>query len=320
MGRDTQPLEALRTHLNSIALWGSLGLVVLSLLAGGFAGMLFLRRLEHVNRSAARIMEGQSAERLPAIGFGREFDDLAANLNRMLDRQEATMDALRKVSTDIAHDLRTPLNRLRNLLEEVMSARPEQQLVLVRRAIAETDEVHTIITALLSLARIEGGNASPSAKAILVDELAQSVAALYRPAAEEEGRSLELCAESDATIAGDNVLLTQMLSNLLDNAFLHTPRGTPVTLRTACDGEWVYVSVADPGPGVPTEDQAAILRRFYRLDRSRNTPGAGLGLTLAAAIADLHGGGLSIHDNAPGLKVDVRFPVSRSSGAGGGDV
>lgn len=309
VGRDTQPLQALRTHLNTIAIWGGVGLVFLAIVAGLIAGMLFLRRLEQVNRSAARIMEGHPSERLPAIGFGREFDDLAANLNRMLDRQEATMDALRQVSTDIAHDLRTPLNRLRNLLEEAGRAPSGRQPALIQNAIAETDELQSIMTALLSLARLEGGNASPNFQSVAVDGLVQTLAGLYRPAAEEGGRVLHVKADSGAAISGDSVLLTQMLSNLLDNALLHTPKGTRVELSSERDGAFTSLIVADNGPGVPAQDRAAILRRFYRLDRSRNTPGAGLGLTLAAAIAELHGAMLAVSNNAPGLRVEVRFSV-----------
>ncbi|MGE3866556.1 MAG: ATP-binding protein [Hyphomonadaceae bacterium] len=309
VGRDTQPLQALRVHLNTIALWGGLGLVLLAMLAGLIAGMLFLRRLEHVNLSAARIMEGNPSERLPAIGFGREFEALAANLNRMLDRQEATMDALRQISADVAHDMRTPLNRLRNVLEEAEKAPPEQRAEHVRAAIAETDEVMSIITALLSLARIEGGNASPTFQPLAADDLIQTLAELYQPAAEEHGHALQVRAASGSTISGDSVLLTQMLSNLLDNALLHTPKGTRVELATERNEDRASIIVADDGPGVPEQHRAAILQRFYRLDRSRNTPGAGLGLTLAAAIAELHGATLSVSDNAPGLRVEMRFPT-----------
>ncbi len=309
VGRDNFPLQALRTHLHRLALWGGVGLLVLAMLAGLIVGALFLRRLDQVNRAAERIMAGQPSERLPAIGFGREFELLAANLNRMLDRQEATMNTLRQISADVAHDLRTPLNRLRNLLEEAEGEAPEQQTASIRTALTETDEILSIITALLAVARIEGGNVNLAFRPVAADELVQTLAGLYLPAAEEGGHALRVALSGGATFSGDPVLLTQMLSNLLDNALLHTPEGTVVEVAAERGQDSVSIIVCDNGPGVPDEERDAILRRFYRLDRSRNTPGVGLGLPLASAIADLHGAAFLISDNAPGLRVEVRFPV-----------
>ncbi|MFC4256185.1 sensor histidine kinase [Altererythrobacter xixiisoli] len=317
IGRDTQHLEELRGGMRSFALWSGLGLITLALTAGLAIGWLFLRRLEGVNNTVERIISGHTAERLPAIGFGREFDDLARNLNRMLARQEAAMEALKTVSEGIAHDLRTPLGRLRNRLEDLeqVGDDPARRQAEIDAAVLDITRITELFEALLTLSQVEGGRAAAQPVPLDAGALAASLGEIYRPVIEDAGGTLALDASADAglRITGDAALLTQALANLLDNALNHAgAAGAPaIALRVQRRGDDIVLTVADNGPGIPAEEREKVLRRFYRMDRSRTRPGSGLGLPMAAAVARWHGGDIALGDrDGSGLVVELILPAA----------
>lgn len=316
IGRDTQHLDELRGGIRTFALWSGLGVIALALLAGLITGYLFLRRLERVNSTVERIIGGQDSERLPAIGFGREFDDLARNLNRMLERQQATMDALKNVSEGIAHDLRTPLSHLRNRLEELEAsiddpARRQQGIDL---AVQEIDHITALFEALLSLSDIEAGKSRPQPVSIDAAALLDSVGEIYRPEIEHAGGTLRIghaCAgQAPLMVLGDANLLIRALSNLVENAIVHGTSPLSVLLAADRHEDRVVLTVADHGQGVPASERDKVLKRFYRMDRSRSRPGSGLGLAMCAAVARWHDGELALSDNAPGLKAQLVLPAA----------
>lgn len=310
VGRDTQHLNELRAGVRSFAVWSGVTLIALAILAGLVIGRLFLGRLDAVNRSAARVMAGRAAERLPAIGFGREFDQLAETLNHMLDRQEATLSALKTVSEGMAHDLRGPLARLRNRLEEVEAATDTgAQREALDQAVAEADQLNGLLESILALARLEGGAVAIETAPVDVGELARWAAGVYGPLVEAGGGRLAVRADAGPLmVRGQANLLTQALSNLIDNAVTHGGDGVSVTVDVRQEGDQVVLTVADDGPGVPEPERPLVLRRFHRLDQSRSRPGSGLGLSMAAAVARAHDGGIHLADNGPGLRVELRLP------------
>ncbi len=238
----------------------------------------------------------------------------------MLDRLGHAMTALRQVSTDLAHDLRTPLSRLRNTLEEGAGGDDHQRAEWAARGIADIDEVLDVLNALLRIAQVESSNRKSAFGPLDIGGLVTTIADAYRPAAEESGHAIAVAAPSGIEVNGDVALLKQLLANLVDNALRHTPAGSRIDIAVTAGRENATVSVADDGPGVPRADIGNITRRFYRLDRSRSTPGAGLGLTLAKAIADLHGAPFTLSDNRPGLRIEIALtrspaPADQQAGA-----
>lgn len=311
VGRDTYALAELRQWLHRLALWGGVALVLLALLCGIAAGAVLLRRLKRVTEAAERVMSGDLSERLPSLGIGLEFDDLADTLNAMLERLEAAMEALRQVSSDVAHDLRTPLTRLRNTLEDAQSAEETERDELITEAVLETDRLLEIFGALLRLAQIEGG-ASRRFTDVDLAAVAADVVDAYLPAADQAGWSLTLIVSQDVRVNGDPTMLAQVIASLVDNALTHGAPGQTLRVLVARAGADAELSVEDDGPGAPAEELKHLTRRFYRLDRSRHTDGSGLGLSMVAAIASLHGGTLSITNRLPGLAVALRIPLSPS--------
>ena len=305
---DTYDIQELRRALDRFLVVAGAVITVLALVGGYLIGALFMRRLDRVNAAIARVMAGNTAERLPPIGISREFDQLSANLNAMLDRIGALMDGLRQVTTDIAHDLRTPLGRLRQQLEQTRDARdPERFDASIDTAIAQTDEILAIFRALLRIGTLEGGDGRQYFAPLDLSELVGRVIAAYQPVAEDDGKTLIAAHADGLLIEGDAELLAQMMTNLVDNAIRHTPAGSTIVSRLERIDGAIVASVSDDGPGIPPHERDAVLTRFYRLDRSRNLPGAGLGMALAAAIAALHRVRLELLDNRPGLRVRLTF-------------
>lgn len=308
VGTDTFDVQKLRHHLASFTIWLSIGITVLVLIGGYFIGLVFLRRLERVNAAVARIMAGSLSERLPTIGMSPEFDRLSRNLNEMLDRIAGLMKGLRQVSTDIAHDLRTPLTRLQQRLETMRaSGSVAAYEAETDAALAQIEEIHVIFRALLRIGLIEGGERRQELSPFDLSELVERVTQAYQPVMDDAGRRFSVQIEPRLSALGDNELLAQLLTNLIDNALVHTPEGTAIGVSLLADDHHPTITVADTGPGVPSNKHQKILTRFYRLDESRHTPGAGLGLALVAAIASLHHAELLIEDNRPGLRVRLRF-------------
>jgi signal transduction histidine kinase len=318
VGTDTFDVQTLRHHLASFTIWSSIGITVLALIGGYFIGLVFLRRLERVNAAVARIMAGSLSERLPTIGMSPEFDHLSRNLNEMLDRIAGLMEGLRQVSTDIAHDLRTPLTRLQQRLETMRASGSVAAYEAgTEAALAQIEEIHVIFRALLRIGLIEGGERRQELNPVDVSELVERVTQAYQPVMEDAGRRFSVQVKPSIWVLGDGELLAQLLTNLIDNALVHTPEGTAIGVSLFRDDRHSTIIVADSGPGVPADQRGKILTRFYRLDASRHTPGAGLGLALVASIAALHGAELSIEDNEPGLRVRLRFDPAATADAGG---
>lgn len=305
---DTFDIELLRARVVAFTGWSGAVLTVLVLVGGYLVGRLLLRRLNAVNAAVGRIMAGGLSERLPPIGMSPEFDHLSTNLNLMLDRVARLMDGMRQVSTDIAHDLRTPLTRLRQQLEHVRGAGSLEAYDRgIDTALSQTDEILDIFRALLRIGALEAGDGQGLLTGVDLSEVLSRVGQAYLPAAEDADHVLSMAIAPDVLVTGDAALLAQLFVNLVENALTHTPAGSRILLSLRREAGHAVATVADNGPGVPAEARTRILTRFYRLDSSRHAPGAGLGLALAAAIATLHKATLSVEDNEPGLRVDVLF-------------
>ena len=286
-------------------IWAGALTLLLAVGGGVLLGRNFVRRIDTIGRTSRAIMEGDLSARIPVRGSNDEIDQLVIGLNAMLDRIQQLLDGLRQVTSDIAHDLRTPLGRLRQRLED---ARERARTVgeyeaATEEAITEADSLLEIFSALLRIAQIEAGAQKSAFAPVDLSALVRSIAEAYAPAAEDSRHKLDIEVQDGVTMTGDRQLLAQLFTNLVENALNHTPAGSTVrlALRTAATG--FEAEVADNGPGVPEAERDKVLNRFYRLDRSRTTKGSGLGLALVKAIASLHGLSLRLEDRKPGLAV-----------------
>ncbi|AIT81815.1 HAMP domain-containing sensor histidine kinase [Novosphingobium pentaromativorans] len=294
-----------------LSLFGSALLAIL--LFGAAAALLIGRYLEGrfagVANAAQAIVAGQMQERIPIGPRDDEFDRMAATLNAMLDRIAELMANLRQVSSDVAHDLRTPLAQLRQQLEHSLAQPPDAsaQRAVLQDACERIDDVLGLFAAILRISALEGSSRRAFAP-IELEPFVTDLCEIYAPAVEDGGRGLAWSLEQGCIIEGDRELLAQAIINLLDNAQIHTPAGTEIAVTLASDAIAFHLSVADNGPGVPAADRARIALRFTRLEASRSTPGHGLGLNLVQAIVRAHGGHMEISDNAPGLRVTLAIP------------
>ncbi|MEA2977987.1 MAG: hypothetical protein QOF19_3507, partial [Alphaproteobacteria bacterium] len=264
------------------------------------------------------IMDGDLSGRLPIAGTGDELDRLAGNLNVMLERIEALMRGLKEVSDNIAHDLKTPLTRLRNRCEEALRTAKDEgdYRVALERTIEESDRLMRTFNALLMIARAEAGQARENMTDLDAAEIARSVGELYEPLAEMKGLALKVEAPASTPVHGNRELVSQALANLVDNAIKYgKPENAPenggkpeIVVRAVTDGDRSMLIVSDSGPGIPEVDRPRVVERFVRLEQNRSEPGSGLGLSLAAAVAHLHGGELRLEDNQPGLRSILVFP------------
>jgi signal transduction histidine kinase len=301
----------LTQHMFTTTLPWTVGLILLLGLAGGaLMSQNMLSRLDAINRTSGEIIAGDLTRRVPVTNAADEFDLLAENLNLMLDRIERLMKGLREVTDSVAHDLRTPLNRLRQRLEQSQARLQAtgQDAGEIERAIAETDRLIATFNALLLIAETDAGTGRNAMTVLELDGVARDVAELYEPLADEKGITLIERSGSGAQIEGNHSLVAQALANLVDNAIKYTPAGGRVTITVAQQTDGIVLSVADTGPGIPAEDRTRVVERFVRLEASRSSPGTGLGLSLVAAVAHFHGTQLVLEDNAPGLKASLAFP------------
>jgi len=308
VGRDISDASAFRGEVRSTLMWAGLIAVGLGLVGGTVMSRNLLRRVEQVNRTSERVMAGNLSDRVPLHGTGDEFDQLAANLNRMLDQIERLMTAMREVTDDVAHDLKTPLSRLRTRLERALTDRSTGlgQSETIHAAIDEADQLLSTFNALLSIAELESGAGSSQTEPLDLSEIARAAAELYEPVAEENQFALRLTAQPGVKVRGNRHLLSQALANLLDNALKYAGGGE-IEIRVFARGEQAVLEVADRGPGIPEADRKTVLDRFVRLEPSRTTPGNGLGLSLVRAIARRHGGAVGLEDNRPGLRVRLEL-------------
>jgi signal transduction histidine kinase len=311
VGEDLEQIgEMEETFLGILA--AALGIVLLLGIGGGLLlSLAFLRRVDMITQTADAIIDGDLSRRIKRTGSGDDLDHLSATLNVMLDRITGLMENLRQVSNDIAHDLRTPLSRLRQDLEEAQKRdlTPADFRRVIEGAVAEADVLLETFSALLRIAQIEAGTRRSAFRSVDLSDVLRTVVEAYAPAVEESGRTLRAGTAADVQVTGDRGLLSQLFVNLVENALHHTPPGTTIAVRLSRQSEGVVAEVADDGPGIPADERAKVFRRFYRLERSRTTVGSGLGLSTVAAIAELHHAGIELLDNEPGLRVVIRFPA-----------
>ena len=312
VGADPEPIEEIdETIVQLFAL--VFGLMLIAGVAGSYVlGGLVKRRLDEVSQVANAIIDGDLNRRMPVSASGDEFDRLSATLNRMLDRIQSLMAKVRQASSDIAHDLRTPLTRMRQQIEAALAAHPSpKDRATLEEASDNIDQVLSLFSAILRIAEVEAGALRRTFKAVDLSGLTQAVTEGFGPPAEDCSKQLSAEVEDGIVVPGDRDLLAQALSNLLDNALAHTPAGTRISVGLTCrDGE-ARLSVIDNGPGVPDAERERLLERFTRLEHSRSSPGHGLGLSLVAAVAAAHGGDVSIENGAPGLIVRLSLPVAK---------
>ncbi|HXC56142.1 MAG TPA: HAMP domain-containing sensor histidine kinase [Rhizomicrobium sp.] len=289
----------------------TVGLVLLlGLVGGAVMSRNMLARLDSINRTSAEIIDGDLSRRVPLGEAHDEFDALAENLNAMLDRIERLMKGVREVTDSVAHDLRTPLNRLRNRLEATQRHLDPAsgEATEIEAAITETDQLIATFNALLLIAEADAGVARGEMTPIDLAPIAEDMAELYAPLAEEKGINLRIAPAGATMIDGNRSLISQALANLVDNAIKYTPVGGQVTVTALETPQGVELRVADTGSGIPVEERPRVVERFVRLEASRNSPGTGLGLSLVAAVARLHDARLLLEDNRPGLRAVMRFP------------
>jgi len=309
VGRDLASLAITRERILGAFTWIALGTCAFAVLGGLFLGRRFMGRVDAITQLCERIIVGHLNERIPLRGRGDEWDRLAQAINDMLDRISALLENLQQVSSDVAHDLRTPLARLRNRLElaRTGSSSMEDYSVAVSRAINDTDHLLSIFSALLRISQVEAGTRVQSFSSVCATELVERIYQLYLPVAEDCHHPLSRSIADDIYVRGDEELLTQMFSNLIENALHHTPAATPIQVTLELTDGCPVAAVIDGGPGIPLNEREKVLRRFYRLSNSRSTEGHGLGLALVAAVAELHGARLELRDAGPGLRVNVVF-------------
>jgi len=319
VGRDLEERERLFDIIAVAGRWSIAIMVVLGLAGGFFVSRGVLRRVDAMSDTARTIMAGDLSGRLPVKGTGDELDRLADNVNVMLERIEALLRGFKEVSDNVAHDLKTPLTRLRNRSEAALrSAATEQEYrAALETTIEESDSLIRTFDALLMIARAESGEAGSGMVVCDAAEIARDVSELYEPLADENGLVLKVEVPGPAPIKAHRELISQALANLLDNAIKYgasaahkDPVANPgiILVMSGQEGDRVKLSVRDNGPGIPEGERARVIERFVRLEESRSKPGSGLGLSLAAAVARLHGGELVLHDNAPGLNATLVLP------------
>jgi signal transduction histidine kinase len=316
VGRDLEERDRLNTVLGQAIRILIGAFLVFGVLGAFFVARRAIARMDAMTASGQTIMAGDLTQRLPVSGSGDEIDRLAVSLNAMLDRIGVLMQGMKEVSDNIAHDLKTPLTRLRNSAEQALrnGDGKEAYRAALERTIEESDGLIRIFNALLLIARAEAGSGADAFGEVDVSRLLTDLAEIYEPAAEEAGARLLAEIPPGLTVRGNRELLGQVIANLIDNALkygLPPAPGAPaeITVTAQLVGERLLLSVADRGAGVPVVDRGKVVERFHRLDASRHKPGSGLGLSLAAAVARLHGGELVLADHAPGLIATLDLPV-----------
>jgi len=293
------------------------GAVLVLGIAGGLGlSFIVLRRVESIRRTAQAIIAGDLSRRVPVRGTDDDFDRLSQTLNQMLDRIGELMASLRQVSANIAHDLKTPLARLRQRLEAAETLRGADDRSNLQEAITQVDEILATFAALLRIAQIEAGTRRAGFVPFDLSNTFLTVADAFTPAAEDAGQTLTAGIEPGLSIDGDRELITQMLANAVENAIRHTGAGTQIALTLRRDTHGLTGRISDNGPGVPIEDRERIFDRFHRLPQSHGVAGNGLGLSLVKAVADIHDIVIAVDDAGPGLRLTLRFPLGRTFAAG----
>jgi signal transduction histidine kinase len=314
VGRDLEERERIFDIVAAAGRWSVAIVIILGIAGGIFVTRRVLKRVDAMTHTSQTIMAGDLSGRLPVGTSGDELDRLALNLNAMLERIEALMRGLKEVSDNVAHDLKTPLTRLRNRSEEALrSGKSESELRNALEAtIAESDELIRTFNALLLIARTESGEAREDMTEFDAADVARGVAELYEPVAEEAGLTLRV-ETAPSPMKGNRELVSQALANLLDNAIKYAAPPAngekhEIAVTSGGSDSTIQLTVGDQGPGIPETDRERVVGRFIRLEQSRSKPGSGLGLSLASAVAHLHGGKLKLEDNGPGLRATIELP------------
>ena len=314
VGRSLHDAKRMKLAINRALAWGLALTVLLGMVGGYFTSRHMIQRVESMSRTARRIVGGDMTSRMLVSGGEDEFDQLAQTFNEMMDEIQRLVDGIRTVSDNIAHDLRTPLNRLRSRIDVVLLG--DRDPAHLRRALEETlaeaDNLLATFNALLTISHAESGSRLHRFEPVDSALIAADVAELYEPLADDKGIALSTNIHPCPNIQGDRHLLFQALANLLDNAVKYTPPGGTVMVNVAPMGEEVEITISDSGPGIPEGDRTRVLDRFVRLDTTRTTPGNGLGLSLVQAVAKLHDACLELEDNSPGLRVRMKIPAAQT--------
>jgi signal transduction histidine kinase len=310
VGRDTHEFNELRetiVHRFAFCFGATIALVLLSSV---ILNTHIRRRVAAINNVMRQVVDGNLSHRLTVAGGSTELEELGHHLNTMLGQLQRVVEDLRQVSNGIAHELRTPLSRLRQNLERtrLKALSVADYEVAVDRAIAETDSVLATFSSLLRIAQIEAGTRRANFARVDLSAVLDDIQEAFVPVAEDNGQLLRSDIKPDVAVVGDRELLTQMFANLVENALRHTRGGAEIKIGLRQDGGIPIATVADDGPGIPADMRQSVLKRFVRLDDSRGTPGNGLGLSLVAAVAELHATAPELSDNEPGLRVTLKFP------------
>ncbi len=310
VGHDIRERSRVAAHIRNMLIAGLAVTIGLAVVGGVLMSRAILGRVDAIDAASREIMAGELSRRIALSGRDDEFDRLAGQLNAMLEQIERLLVGMKQVTENVAHDLRSPLARLRSRLELTLMAQPESEAFrrAIEQSIGEADRLLATFNALLNIAQAESGAARQRFEAVDLAALATDAAELYEPLAEQRDQELSVQVDGPVTIQGDRNLLFQALSNLLDNAIKFAPPKTRLGIALGGDAEAAELTVWDQGPGIPESARARVLERFYREESSRSTPGSGLGLSLVAAVVGLHGGELHLEDNAPGLRARLRLP------------
>jgi signal transduction histidine kinase len=313
-GSDTFHAFQARQHILRVLIWVFAGAVLLAIAAGILVSRGFLSRTDAIARACGAIMRGNLDARVPVRGTQDELDRLSQAINTMLDRIAALMENVRQVTNDIAHDLRTPVTHLRQRLEHARlhADSPADYDKALEAAIATSDEILALFAALLRIAQIEGGARRAGFALVDLTELLRHLRDMFGPVADDAGHVLTLSIAQDAAIRGDRELLVQLFSNLIENAIVHTPKGTKIDIALAAAEGQAIVSIRDNGPGVPPEEHARLFQPLYRREASRSRPGYGLGLALVSAIAELHDAKVRIEPLESGFWISICLPIAPS--------
>ncbi len=313
VGRDVQDLVAIRQSIVDSLGSVVLAAVILAMIGGLLVRRAILHRVDAINRTASGIVLGDLTRRVPTRGSSDEFDQLAQTINGMLQQIEVLVDGVRNASNAVAHDLRTPLAELRGRLEELLRDPPPPDATLrqIQAAVDDLDRLIEVFNALLRLAEIDSGARLAGFRQVPLDKIAGEVADLYGPLAEDKAIALQTELEAGLTVKGDPFLLAQAMGNLVDNALKYSPANGHVSLTIARgDDGGVSIRVADNGPGISTAELPKVLERFYRGSAGQGTEGLGLGLSVVAAVARLHGGTIHLADAQPGLIATLHLPAA----------
>ena len=309
VGKSMRDLATLKALVGRALVWG----LILTLVLGIFGGLMMRRtlsrRLSSINQTSREIMQGDLRKRIDTRETGDEFDELASNLNSMLDQIEHGMEGVRRVSDNIAHDLKTPLARLKNKVDELkfeLSGNDAHE-AKIDQIVSEADGLLGTFNALLRIARIEYSEKRKSFETVDVNSILYDIQELYEPLIEERGQSLVVEIKKPMQIYADRDMLFQAFANLLDNAIKYTPEGGKIHIHSFQKKKLWNIEISDNGPGIPEKEYEKVVQRFYRIDPSRTTPGSGLGLSLVYAVLKLHKLDMTFHNNNPGLKVRVTF-------------